>query len=354
VYYDGRQWQVVALSDTLFNAVPSLISVQFGATVERVSSTAFANNPRLSAIDWQGSTPLALEGIDNDNLLVYVQDAALAPEGVRNVVVGDVAEEIILSDDRSSKGGFWVIRPFTARTISYTHNYTLTTPLDGCQGWETLALPFDVETITHATKGAIEPFARGNAEAKHFWLYGLGAAGFEREADIRAYMPYVISMPNNRAYSEDMRLNGRVTFAAQNARMEGSVGQMQQSGNVALTASMMYVQQRNDIFALNISGEMDQPAGSIFGAGIRDILPFQAYATYDGGNAPRMIPLQQLFDGEDTAIDDIACDLGGNPADGLYDLGGRKVSAEKVSAGKVRKGVYVRNGRKQVVTNIKH
>ena len=157
-------------------------------------------------------------------------------------------------------------------------------------------------------------------------------------------------MPNNRAYDEATRLNGRVTFAAQNAQMEPSDGQAQQFGNVTLTASMMYMQSANNIFALNISGEMEQPAGSVFGAGIRDIRPFQAYATYEGGNAPMMIPLQQLFDGEDTGIDQIiASDVLAGSADGLYDLGGRKVTAEKAAAGQLSKGVYVRNGRKQVI-----
>ena len=76
----------------------------------------------------------------------------------------------------------------------------------------------------------------------------------------------------------------------------------------------------------------------------------QAYATYDGGNAPRMIPLQQLFDGEDTGIDEIVDDgFVTGSSDGLYDLGGRKVSADKADNGQIRKGVYVSKGRKRVM-----
>ncbi|MBP5771563.1 MAG: hypothetical protein J6W75_09420, partial [Bacteroidaceae bacterium] len=41
--------------------------------------------------------------------------------------------------------------------ISYTHAYLQETNKGECRGWESLVLPFDVQTITHQ-KGEIKPF----------------------------------------------------------------------------------------------------------------------------------------------------------------------------------------------------
>jgi hypothetical protein len=172
VHYADFDWTVVAVADTAFVTAPSLISVSLPATLTNISSNVFAANLRLSAIDWQSDAPLSLSGVANPNLLVYVNDPSLAPQNVRNVVVGEEAEEIVLSDSRETLGGFHPLRPFTARSIRYSHNYMLETPLHGCEGWETLSLPFDVETIEHETKGSLAPFAK-DENGVQFWDFDI-------------------------------------------------------------------------------------------------------------------------------------------------------------------------------------
>ena len=46
--------------------------------------------------------------IQNPNLLVYVNNASLAPQGVQNVVVNGVAQEIVLTDVESGNNNFFV------------------------------------------------------------------------------------------------------------------------------------------------------------------------------------------------------------------------------------------------------
>jgi len=55
-------------------------------------------------------------------------------------------------------------------------------------------LTFDVQTITHETKGTIAPFGN-TASNRHFWLRELGGNGLQNATSIKANTPYIISMP---------------------------------------------------------------------------------------------------------------------------------------------------------------
>ena len=89
------------------------------------------------------------------------------------------------------------------------------------KGWETIALPFDVQRIVHSTRGEIVPFAGyGSASnRKPFWLGNMSASGFKRASSIQANEPYIIAMPNNSKYNNDYNLAGDVTFSADNVQV---------------------------------------------------------------------------------------------------------------------------------------
>jgi len=209
----GHDWTVTAVSDTAFAACTSLVSVQLPATVSTLSPASFVHCSALSAIDWQANAPLLALLPDNPNLLVYVSDSAYAPSGVGNVVVGGVCSHLTLTDDPI---GFYALHDFTAYTAVYRHTYALPTPIDGSYGWETLTLPFDVQLISHETRGDIAPFAalddEGFALRRPFWLCGPGETGFRRAAAIDAYVPYLIAMPNHPIYLDEYRLAGMVSI----------------------------------------------------------------------------------------------------------------------------------------------
>ena len=111
--------------------------------------------------------------------MLYVKDTPYAPATIQNVVVNGIASRIVLTD-ASTGNNFYCPQAFSAMQISYTHNYQMQTGIDEVKGWETIALPFNVQAVSHAAKGAIKPFAswkNGDSE-KPFWLYELTGSGF--------------------------------------------------------------------------------------------------------------------------------------------------------------------------------
>ena len=103
------------------------------------------------------------------NFLLYVNSSSYAPSNVTNVIVGTSANSITLTDDTYTC--FYCPKEFTAKTISYKHNYGMTTGGNG-KGWETIALPFNVKKISHSSKGVLTPFAsyQSGTDQRPFWL----------------------------------------------------------------------------------------------------------------------------------------------------------------------------------------
>ncbi len=173
----------------------------------------------IAAIVWDADSALTAEmlnGITNPNLLVYVTEASKAPAGVQNVVINGVAEEIILTD-ATGNNNFYCPQSFTARSISYSRDFSQTTEIEVCRGWETIALPFDVQSITHESHGALTPFG-GESSGYQFWLRQLSDNGLARATRIEANRPYLISMPNNSIYPSVYNQNGKVTLRCHRPR----------------------------------------------------------------------------------------------------------------------------------------
>lgn len=303
----------------------------------------------IAAIVWEGNDALTadmLSGIDNPNLLVFVNEASKAPAGVQNVVVNGVAEEIILTD-ASGNNNFYCPQSFMARSISYSRDFSQTTEIEECRGWETISLPFTVQNITHETHGALVPFG-GENDGYPFWLRQLSDNGLARATQIEANKPYLISMPNSIIYPAEYNQNGIVTFSSSNVTVPETSAQSDSYAGVTLTAAFQQVAQGNNIYALNV-GEArgEYPEGSVFEQNYRDIRPFQAYTTHTAG-ARGFISLESLGGGNDdaTGIKDLRIQNSElRDSDGFwYSLDGRRLNAKPT-----KKGVYVKDGRKIVI-----
>lgn len=160
-----------SLPDEAFENMP-IVSITVPAGISSVGSKLFQGCKRLAAIMWNPNTKLteqALTGVNNPNILLYVNIASDAPASVRNVVVNGMASNIVLTD-ADGNNNFYCPKAFTAANISYTHNYSMTTGINECRGWETLALPFDVQQIAHSHKGSLAPFGYSDDDLKQFWL----------------------------------------------------------------------------------------------------------------------------------------------------------------------------------------
>ncbi len=290
------------------------------------------------------------ERVHNPNLLVYVNDESVAPAGVQNVVVGGLAKEIVLTDATTDGNyNFHVPEAFEAEKISYSHNYTQQTTPGVSRGWESLVLPFTVQTITHERNGELKPY-KSQPGDKTFWLRTLTATGIKAAARIVANMPYLISMPNNTAaYDEEYCQGGVVTFASQNVTVPQTrmtVAALSDS-SIVMRPTMLRVSQSPSVYALNIGEPRGSYLeGSVFERDLRSVRPFECYtehATGTGGS--RFITLSDLNGGDATAIQHIEDVL--TDEQPIYNVAGQMVSDGKQSR-KLTKGVYIQHGRKVV------
>lgn len=263
----------------------NLVYVSLPASLTTCGKEIFANSSKLAAVRWNTNTTLPanmLDGINNPNLLLYVNTKSAVPAGIGNVIASGVAENIVLSvPEGEETGNFFCPKAFTAQKISYTRNFTQETEVGVCQGWETLTLPFNVATITHETNGAIAPFAKGSKSDKPFWLYELSTeAGFRAASSIKANTPYIISMPNSQAYSDEYILSGKVTFAATNAMVSATTAASSKNESREFVACYNQTEKAEGIYALNVGEEyLGYRPGSIFAENFKQVKPFEAYLT---------------------------------------------------------------------------
>ena len=321
------------LADEAFRGM-GLLTAQLPKSVGTVGSRLFNGCRRLAAVVWNAPTDItatALEGIGNPNLLLYVGSETTGRNaGVRNRIVNGTAQEITLSDPTATSASdcnFFCPIAFTANHISYSHIYTQQTGMDGnSRGWETLALPFDVQQVEHRVKGAVVPF--GNSlDAPHFWLYELDGTGFATATEIKANRPYIIAMPQHPDYAAKYCLGGdSITFSAANAAVPVTAPQQATAGAKTLHANFTAQAASDDIFAINIGDPYDDthPEGSIFLSARRAVRPFEAYTTTTASGV-RFI---ELFDDEADGIMEIECaqrSISDQSSNG-YDLSGRRIA----------------------------
>ena len=299
----------------------------------------------IAAIIWNCQYPLTadmLQGINNPNLLVYVTDASLAPQGVQNVVVNGQAREIILTDATSGNNNFFCPEPFMAEKISYTRNFRQHTVIGTSRGWEGLALPFAVQTITHETQGRIAPF-RNDGSNKHFWLRQMRDNGLTSAQRIEPNVPYLIAMPNSSEYYNEYNLSGRVTFEAENVEVYPTEEYGYGSNEIHLISNFTRKTTSEEVYALNVGDAREGWAeGSVFIRNYREVRPFEVYTIHRANGArPRFIAVNSQTNNEATGINDIEIDA----AEGTwYSLDGRQMQGEPQ-----RKGIYLQKGGKKVV-----
>ena len=353
--YDDRTVTVVSGIYGKALEVPANVSYQEKTwKVTGIDNATMADNAGLAAVIWNPETQFT-PNVSNPNFLLYVKSADYAPSTVKNVVVNGIAKSITLTEAPNGND-FYCPQEFTAQRISYTHNYMMTTGIGESRGWETIALPFDVQQVTHQSGGELVPFAKwqsGN-EGKPFWLMELGGSGWTEATAIKANTPYIISMPNNENYKPEFRVNGNVTFKAENVTVRRSDEVESGKGNGKTFVPNFTNQESAGYYALNVSNDYvtysgGAAEGSRFVAGLRPVRPFEAYMTSEAG-------VREIAIADDlaTGIEQAIVLIGGRGDTKVYDLKGRVVAdAEGCSYEELRRmlpyGVYIFNGRKLIV-----
>lgn len=270
--------------------------------------------PRLTTLIWNtADEPLPsgrLEEAGNPNLLLWVRNLELAPGDAVNVVEyeassADPADPSVNTDVKGSAGilsltagyPFSVHKEIEARKVTLTKEFSLPTEIGECAGWETLTVPFDVDSISHPTSGTIVPFGLWTGRehpAKPFWLYcatDTVDTGWKEATAIEAGTPYIISMPNNEEYVDGYNLAGRVTFHASGVTLTPAGTQPKEAAwldGITFAGTFMPVEETG-IRSLNVNADKgtDLP-GSAF-VGDDETLPFGAYMR--GEEMPQRIPV---------------------------------------------------------------
>ena len=314
--------------------------------VTSVAEGAFAST-RLTAIRWNAAFALTntdLQGANNPNMLIYVQSESLAPANRNNVIVNGVAKNVVLTD-ASGFGDFNCPETFTAEAIQYTRTFSQQTQIGVSRGWEAIALPFTVQTYTHADRGVIAPFGNSASE-NHFWLRELTQNGLQNAQTIEANKPYIISMPNSEEYRPETNLAGQVTFSALNAIVPVTEATPVQYGSISLVPAFQSRSAQTEIYALNVGEERNgYPEGSVFERDYRTVRPFEAYTLHrDNQNpAPQFIMIGGDMGNGTTGIEELV-DKRMNTNDSWYTIDGRRLQGAPAG-----KGLYIRNGKKVIV-----
>jgi len=328
----------------LFNGCSSLTSLDLSNfnTANVTDFTDFVSNCSSLAAIQAGNAAIpdsVYAQVGNPNLLVYVNDASLAPKGVQNVVINGTAPEIILTDVESGNNNWYCPQPFTAQKISYTRNFQQQTQIGVSRGWETIALPFDVQTIAAEDSRIITPFG-DYTSPYNFWLRRLTHNGLQSAQQIEANTPYLISMPNSTEYPEEYKLAGKVTFSAENASVPESNLVIDESADIFFSPTYERMEAQQYIYAINVGEERGgHPEGSVFEQNYREVRPFEAYTKHLTGPS-RFITLDDLDEGFATSIEELKDGrIEELKSKQWYDLNGRRVLRPS-------KGLYINNGRK--------
>ncbi len=359
--YDGVNYRVVSNSSKTVSVAngsygysltiqPSFILNGFGWNVTGIDSDVLSNNPQLAAIIWNPAVQFSAS-VNNPNFLLYVTSSQYAPSSIKNVVVGNTANSITLTD-ASSGNNFYCPREFTARSISYSHSYGMTTGINEARGWESIVLPFDVEAITHTSKGNLVPFSRWQegGSTKPFWLYQLGSTGFAEANSIKANTPYIISMPNNAEYKDEYRVAGTITFSSTDVTVKSS--ESLENGSYSdrtFVPNFINHDANSGFYVLNaansyVTNTSSYAEGSRFIKNLRAVHPFEAYIA-SANNAKESFP---IFEDTPTWIQLI--ENSKLIMDRVYNLSGQQVKIEgDHNYGSLKKGIYIVNGKKKVI-----
>ena len=315
--------------------------------VTGIAEDALAGCKDIAAAIWNPNTQFRAT-VSNPNFLLYVSDAKYVAWEDQNAVIDGVAARIVLSDGKEGND-FYCPRSFTAEKVTYTHNYSMETGIMEPRGWETIALPFDVQTVSHATAGIIVPFRKWTTESdqKPFWLYELTANGYQEAEAIKANTPYIISMPNNSLYLTDYRIIGDVTFESENVEVKKSDDLHSVRYNDRTLVPNFVNKSDDAILPLNVNNAVvaysEADMGSKFVKGLRAAYPFEAYMTTISGT--RSIG---VLDGMTTGIRDIAAPSDIKDAK-VYDMRGVLVRSKESGAKSLKPGIYVVQGKKMII-----
>lgn len=275
---------VTSMGDRAF-AYSGLRSITIPETVTSVGGGILNGCSRLTSIFWECNRDVPnIIDLNSTSCLLYLSYDVKCPSTWKNVIEpGGVAQTIVLKNEKR----YLCPKAFTANKISYTREFTMKTIPGKAAGWQTIILPFSVQTITDKDGNRLAPFmAEGDGIWKRFWLRELQADGTYKDVTaIEPNKPYLIAMPNAEEYASEYCISGNVTFEADNV----SLGETPEivptdGGAYSMYGTYDWVTGTRKVYALNLDKWSDGSGssvyyekGSVFVPSLRDVAPFECY-----------------------------------------------------------------------------
>ncbi len=284
------------------------------------------------AIDLRGINEDYIRMTTNTNCLFYLAaDQSLDSEfSSANKVINGTASKVTLNGSYA----FFAPETFTAQEITYTRTFANGNNDDG-KGWETIVLPFEVNSVKQGTKN-ISWFHSATDKRKHFWLMELTGADadvltFDYATAFEANKPYIISVPGDKWGANWNLVNKAITFRGVNVEVPATVLEPVVFGGKEFTGVFA---------ATSVTGYILNADGTKFENKTADVKPFNAYFAADGAAANA---LRIQINGEETngihQIENGASSIGNEP---IFNLNGQRLEQKQ-------RGVNIVGGRKIVV-----
>lgn len=298
----------------------SINNIEIPATVTEIGERAFrcynssegSYKSYLNTVVWNPSWEVPYNVFSAATYLYIPENGSVASNAEYNftyIFRGGVTDQMEIKTDGNQ---FSIAKELKAKKVYYYKNFNTESGYNSPAGWKTIVLPFDVDQFTY-TRYSTEPDATGTPLAPFgntlletddtalpFWLYELTPTGYVSATSIQANKPYLICMPNNRAYPEANNITGNVRFSAENgagvllAPTESAL-QSSEGANYSLVPTYATVEKSEQVYSLNetssyFDGNKDYPAGSVFIRNYADVAPFQAYVQTKAApaSAPRL------------------------------------------------------------------
>lgn len=263
-------------------AYSGLSSITIPETVTSVGGGILNGCSRLTSIFWECNRDVPnIIDLNSTSCLLYLSHDVKCPSTWKNVIEpGGVAQTIVLKNEKR----YLCPKAFTANKISYTREFTMKTIPGKAAGWQTIILPFSVQTITDKDGNRLAPFmAEGDGIWKRFWLRELQADGTYKDVTaIEANKPYLIAMPNAEEYASEYCISGNVTFEADNVSLGETPAIVPTDGGAySMYGTYDWVTGTRKVYALNLDnwsdGSVYYEKGSVFVPSLRDVAPFECY-----------------------------------------------------------------------------
>jgi hypothetical protein len=262
---------VTSIGESAFESCSSLTSINIPQGVTSIEILAFEGCSSLRIIIWNTTLSITDYFSLSGKLILYGTEDITSAEG------NDIT---------------------TAKQAIYTKSFSWS---DNYNKWYTISLPFKPTLIVHDSKGTIAPFDSNIEGAKNFWLRELTTDGYQDVIEMEASHPYIISMPTSNNYSSDFKLDGTVTFSAEDVTISWEPV-VSEGPTYSMYPTYETVKKSMDVYAMNSEYWVDgYDYGRVWVRGAMDVEPCQAYVKLNDG-ATTMRSVLPMANGKRTAV----------------------------------------------------